>query len=48
LQVIFVTIDPDRDTPNLLRNYVRAFDPSFIALGGDAEATAADIKSLLS
>jgi protein SCO1/2 len=44
LQVIFVTIDPDRDTPNLLRNYMRAFDPSFIALGGDTEATAAIAK----
>jgi protein SCO1/2 len=44
LQVIFVTIDPDRDTPNLLRNYVRAFDPSFIALGGDTEATSAIAK----
>ncbi len=38
LQVIFVTVDPERDTPEILREYVAAFDPSFIALRGDAEA----------
>jgi len=40
LQVLFVTIDPERDTPELLANYVPAFDPSFLGLYGDAEATA--------
>jgi protein SCO1/2 len=41
LQVIFVTIDPERDTSNLLRSYVGSFDPRFLALRGNAEATAA-------
>lgn len=36
LQVIMVSIDPERDTPSLLRQYVSAFDPSFIALRGEA------------
>src|SRR5262245_28757026 len=40
LQVLFVTIDPERDTPGLLANYVPAFDPSFLGLYGDAAATA--------
>lgn len=39
IQGIFVTIDPERDTPELLKAYVSNFDPSFIALRGDAEET---------
>lgn len=39
VQVLFVTVDPKRDTPELLRNYVPAFDPRFLGLRGDAEAT---------
>jgi protein SCO1 len=39
-QVLFVTIDPERDTPDLLSRYVPAFHPSFLGLYGDAEATA--------
>lgn len=41
VRMLFVTIDPERDTPELLRNYVHAFDPSFVALHGDLAATAA-------
>ena len=40
LQVLFVTVDPERDTGKLLGEYVPAFDPSFIGLYGDASATA--------
>ena len=40
LQVLFVTVDPERDTPALLAKYVPAFDPSFLGLYGDAAATA--------
>ena len=36
LQVLFVTVDPERDTPEVLSKYVPAFDPSFIGLRGDA------------
>ena len=39
LQVIFVSVDPERDTPELLGNYLAAFDRSFIGLRGDAEQT---------
>lgn len=40
LQVLFLTIDPERDTPELLRAYTEAFDPSFLGLYADAERTA--------
>lgn len=39
LQVIFITVDPERDTQEQLARYMNAFDPSFIGLRGDAEAT---------
>ena len=41
LQVIFVTLDPDRDLPAMLGPYVTAFDPSFVGLRGDAAQTQA-------
>jgi protein SCO1/2 len=40
VQVLFVTVDPRRDTPELLRQYVPAFNPTFLGLYGDATATA--------
>jgi len=40
VQVLFVTVDPRRDTRELLGRYVPAFDPRFLGLRGDAEATA--------
>lgn len=40
VQVLFVTVDPRRDTPELLRQYVPAFHPSFLGLWGDPEAIA--------
>jgi protein SCO1 len=39
VQVLFVTVDPERDTQDLLANYVPAFDPRFMGLYGDAAAT---------
>ncbi|HET7633346.1 MAG TPA: SCO family protein [Burkholderiales bacterium] len=44
VQVLFVTVDPARDTPQVLKQYVPAFNPSFIGLYGDAAATAAVAK----
>jgi protein SCO1 len=40
MQVLFVTVDPERDTPELLRQYVPAFHPSFLGLHGTLEETA--------
>ena len=39
LQVVFITVDPERDTREVLSQYVPAFDPSFIGLSGDAATT---------
>ena len=44
VQVLFVTVDPERDTPELLSRYVPAFNPTFLGLYGDAAATAATAK----
>ena len=37
LQVLFVTVDPERDTPEIVREYLAQFDPSFIGLRGEGE-----------
>ena len=39
LQVLFVTVDPARDTPELLSKYVPSFNPTFLGLFGDSAAT---------
>jgi protein SCO1 len=44
LQVIFVTVDPERDTPAMLRNYTAAFHPLFLGLHADLATTAATAK----
>jgi protein SCO1/2 len=47
VQVLFVTLDPERDSPAVLRQYVPAFHPAFLGLRGDADAiarTAAEFK----
>ena len=40
VQVLFVTLDPERDKPSLLAEYVAVFDPTFLALSGDSTAIA--------
>jgi protein SCO1/2 len=40
VQVLFVTVDPARDTQKVLAQYVPAFDPGFLGLYGDAATTA--------
>ena len=39
VQVLFVTVDPERDTREVLAKYVTAFDPRFLGMYGDAAAT---------
>lgn len=45
MQVLFVTVDPERDTPELLKQYVPSFNPNFLGLYGDAAATARTAKA---
>jgi len=40
LRVLFISVDPQRDTPPLLGQYVRAFDPQFRGLTGDPHTIA--------
>jgi len=44
LAVVFVTVDPERDTAPLLSEYMRAFDPKFVAVRGTLEQTAKAAK----
>lgn len=43
-QLVFVTLDPERDTPAILDAFVKSFDPSFVALYGTLKETAATAK----
>jgi protein SCO1/2 len=44
VQGVFITVDPERDTAESLKAYMSAFDPSFIALRGSPDETAATTK----
>lgn len=44
IQGVFVTVDPERDTPERLKAYMASFDPSFVALRGTPEQTLATAK----
>ena len=39
VQVLMVTVDPERDKPDVLKSYVTAFNPGFLGLYGDEDAT---------
>lgn len=39
VQVLFVTVDPERDTPERLAQYLSAFSPAFLGLYGDLQST---------
>lgn len=44
VQVLFVSVDPERDTPELLKAYLGNFDPTFLGLRGSPEETAATAR----
>ena len=44
VQGVFVSIDPERDTPEILKAYMASFDPSFVALRGSVEQAQAAAK----
>jgi protein SCO1/2 len=44
VQVLFATVDPARDTPALLAQYVPSFHPSFLGLYGNEATIAATAK----
>ncbi|MES2424931.1 MAG: SCO family protein [Pseudomonadota bacterium] len=44
LQAVFISVDPERDTPEVLKAYMGNFDPSFVALTASPEKLAAVAK----
>jgi len=44
VQVLFATVDPKRDTPQILSQYVPAFHPSFLGLYADEETTERTVR----
>jgi protein SCO1/2 len=44
VQGIFVSVDPERDTPEILKSYMGSFDSGFVALRGSLEQTKAAAK----
>ena len=45
VNALFVTVDPERDTPAKLKEYLSSFNPRLTGIGGDAEALAAVAKA---
>lgn len=45
LKVAFVSVDPERDTPESLKTYLSSFDPRIVGLTGSPEQVAAAIKT---
>jgi protein SCO1/2 len=45
LNVVFVTVDPERDTPTLIKEYLQAFDPRIVGLTGSPEDIAGVAKA---
>ena len=45
INALFMTIDPERDTPALLKDYLSSFDPRIVGLTGTSEAIAAAEKT---
>ena len=43
--VVFITVDPERDTPEVMKSYVQSFDAPIIALTGSPEAVAQAAKA---
>ncbi|GJE26013.1 SCO family protein [Methylobacterium organophilum] len=45
MKVAFVTVDPERDTPEALKDYLSSFDPRIVGLTGSPEQVAATVKA---
>jgi protein SCO1/2 len=45
LRALFITVDPERDTPAVLKDYLSSFDPQVIGVTGDPAAIASVEKA---
>lgn len=46
LQFVFATVDPERDSPEVLKNYLAGFNPNFIGISGSRESLSALASTL--
>lgn len=45
VNAVFITVDPERDTPAVLKDYLSSFNPRLVGVGGDTEQLAAVAKA---
>src|SRR5437763_9226576 len=45
IEIVFITVDPERDTPEVMKSYVQSFDAPIIALTGSPDAVAQAAKA---
>jgi len=45
IPTLFITVDPERDTPKVMQDYVSSFNPAIVGLSGSAQAVAATEKT---
>ncbi|KAB1071804.1 SCO family protein [Methylobacterium planeticum] len=45
MKVAFITVDPERDTPDSLKQYLGSFDPRIVGLTGNSDQVAAAVKA---
>jgi protein SCO1/2 len=45
IRALFITVDPERDTPAVLKDYLSSFDPHLVGVTGDPAAVATVVKS---
>jgi len=45
LKALFITVDPERDTPEVMKSYLASFDPRIVGLTGSPEAVARVLKA---
>ena len=45
VNAVFITVDPERDSPAVLKDYLASFNPRLVGVGGDAEQLAAVAKA---
>lgn len=45
LKLVFVTVDPERDTPSALKDYLAAFSPAIVGITGESDKVATMLKS---
>jgi protein SCO1/2 len=44
VRALFITVDPERDTPDVMKSYLSSFDPRIVGLTGSNEAIAKAVK----